>query len=113
MTAIPVRSKIPHTTKSWPADVWEFATQRGIAVYLDPILEATKVVFPTARLIEVRVERDPEFSTDDGILFLIHVPTADVPDVIGAFRAWNKETLRFCPAPQICNFLLRLKREEA
>src|SRR4051812_23987378 len=113
MTAVPLPSARPPLTEPWSTEVLEFAAQRGVTDYLEPMLDATLRVFPTARRIEVHVERDPEFSSDDGILFLIHIAATAIPDseVVGAFRAWNRATSDCCPAPLICTFLLRLKRE--
>lgn len=112
MTAIPAPSTKPPSTWQWPADVLEFASRRGITAYLDLLLEAVWRLFPTARLIEVKVDRDPEYSDYDAILFLVHVPSRDVPDFLGALRAWHLESARICPCPQVFDFLLHLNREE-
>jgi hypothetical protein len=116
MTTLPVPpTTTPVPATPWPADVLKFAAEHGVAEYLEPMLEATRRVFPTARLIEVRFDRDPEYSGYDGILFLIHVSARDIPDsdVVRVFRAWHEETFQCCPAPLVCNFLLRLAREES
>lgn len=112
MTAIPVSSFKPPSTWQWPADVLEFAACRGISAYLDPLLEAVWRLFPTTRLIEVKVDRDPEYSDYDAVLFLVHIASKDIPDFLGAMRAWHLESARICPCPQVFDFLLLLDRED-
>ena len=115
MAAVPTPATTPPLTHQWSPDLMAFAKERRVAGYFDAMLEATRRVFPTARRIDVQVERDPEFADADGILFKIYVPIADIPDpdIVGVVNAWHTEAARCCPAPLICNFLLRLWREEA
>lgn len=95
----------------WATDVLEFAAQQQVAAYLDPLLEATRRLFPTARLLQVKVEQDREARDDRWILFEVRVPLADVPDFVRAVHAWDAECLRICPAPLAPHFVFMLHRE--
>lgn len=90
----------------WPADVLEFAAKEKVQDYLEPLLEATRRVFPTARQIKVSLECDPEIANDWHILFDLKVPRQDVPNFVEAVHQWNREAISICPAPLICTFRL-------
>ena len=50
-------------TWTWPPDVLAFAAAQGVSAYLDPLLDATRRVFPGTSL-ETVVEDDPEVAVD-------------------------------------------------
>ena len=54
------------TAWQWPADVLDFAARSQVAGYLDPLLEATRRLFPTARDLRVMLEADPEIRDRPG-----------------------------------------------
>jgi hypothetical protein len=92
----------------WPADVLEFAARHSLRPCLDPLLEATRRVFPTTQSVEVSLAYDPEVSEDWNIDFEVQVPAPDVPDFVAAIHRWNREMYRCSPGPQLCIFRLRL-----
>jgi hypothetical protein len=96
------------TAWQWPADVLEFATRENVRQYLDPLLEATRRVFPSARRIQVSLEADPEIRDDRHIVFDVQVPGLGVAQARAAQREWNNELFRCCPAPLVCTFRLFL-----
>jgi hypothetical protein len=96
------------TTWQWPADVLQFAAKEKVGQYLDPLLEATRQVFPTARRIQVTLEADPEIRDDWHIVFDVEVPAPDVPNYVEAQHQWIGELYRCCPAPLMCTFRLYL-----
>jgi hypothetical protein len=98
----------PAAAGSWSADVLEFAARNQVAGYLDPLREATRRLFPTARCLKVFLEGDPEIRDDWHIVFEVEVPAADVPDFLRAKYAWIDELYRVCPAPLVCTFRLTL-----
>jgi hypothetical protein len=61
-------------TWKWPPDVLDFAARHQIDAYLDPLLETTRKMFPTAVQLRVRVEHDPELRDLSHISFEVHVP---------------------------------------
>jgi hypothetical protein len=105
MSAVPV-SPLAHT---WPADVLAFAVQNKVDAYLDPLLDATLKLFPTARSIENFLEDDPEIRDDTYIVFEVRVPRTDVPDFVQMQHAWIDELNRVCPASSVGMFLLGLE----
>src|SRR5688572_18929160 len=96
----------------WPADVLEYAARNQVDGYLDPFLEATRHLFPTARSVRVSLEEDAELSGVRWIVFEVEVAVADVADYVAAKKSWNQELARFCPAPNAHHFCLDLQRVE-
>jgi hypothetical protein len=94
----------------WPADVLAFAEEAGVAAYLDPLLEATRRLYPTARKVGVHLAIDPEIRGLRFIVFDAEVPIADVPDFVKAVHAWNDELARCCPSSLEHAFCLDLRR---
>jgi hypothetical protein len=108
MSAVPT----PSSSWQWPADVLEFAARNQVADYLDPLLQATPGVFPTARSIRVFLESDPEIRDDWHIVFEVRVPKRDLPHPVKSQHFWIDELYRICPAPLVCTFRLRLIPEK-
>jgi hypothetical protein len=96
------------TAWQWPADVLAFATEHEVRAYLDPLLEATRRLFPTALNIRVFLEGDPEIRDDWHIIFDVHVPQADISDFVATQHSWIDELYACCPAPLVCIFRLGL-----
>jgi hypothetical protein len=90
----------------WPADVLEFAAQQQVTPYLQPLLEATRRLFPTARRLEVKLYQDYELRDVRWILFDVEVAVTDVPDYVQAVHACSDELRRICPAPLAHNLLI-------
>jgi hypothetical protein len=90
----------------WPADVLEYAARQKVQDYLNPLLEATRRIFPTARQIVVNLNLDPEIADEWCIVFDVRVPAPDVPRFIETKNAWNRKLFRICPAPLVCTFAL-------
>jgi hypothetical protein len=88
--------------------VLAFAEQEQVRPYLDPLLEVTRQLFPTARNLRVYVEADHELRDVRWIIFDVQVPAQDVPDYVAAVHRWSQETGRICPAPLVSAFSLRL-----
>lgn len=104
MSALPATP----TTWQWPADVLAFATREKVADYLDPLMEATRRVFPTARDLKVFLELDPELRDDRHIIFEVLVPQKSIPSYVKAQHFWTDELFRICPAPLVGIFRLAL-----
>jgi hypothetical protein len=98
----------PTSTWQWPVGVLDFAARHKVAPYLDPLLAATRRVYPTARSLRVYMELDPELRDEWHILFEVEVPRSDIPNYVQAQHAWGAELFRLCPAPLVCTFRLAL-----
>jgi hypothetical protein len=94
----------PQTAPSWPADVLDFAARHQIECYLEPLLAATRQVYPTARSLRVSLELDPEIRDDRHIVFDVEVPQTDIADYVKAQHRWTDELFRLCPTPLVCRF---------
>jgi hypothetical protein len=94
----------------WSADVLDFAAKHQVAAYLEPLLEAARRAYPTARSLKVVLDFDRELRDVWCIVFQVEVPQADVPDYLEARRRWEDELLRICPRPLVPLFCLSLFR---
>src|SRR5262249_49791778 len=92
----------------WPADVLVFAAEQGVQTALEPLLEATRQMFPTASRLRVYVAEDPEIRDDRHIIFDVEVPDRDIPNFVEAVHGWNRELRRCCPKYLTCTFRLLL-----
>jgi hypothetical protein len=97
----------------WPADVVAFADRHQVQAYLDPLLEATRRIFPTARWMKVYLEDDPEIRDDWHIIFDVKVPGLNAAEALAAQNRWNRELSRCCPAPLAGIFRLGMDLSEA
>jgi hypothetical protein len=97
-------------TWQWPANVLAFATQHQVEACLDPLLQATRQLFPTTQNPRLFLEEDPEIRDDWHIVFEVQVNAQDVPDFVKAVHFWTDELYRICPAPLVCTFRLALLR---
>jgi hypothetical protein len=101
------------TQFDWPADVLDFATQQHVGAYLEPLLEATQRIFPTAQRTNVALERDPEIPDDCHITFEVRVPGVSPSDAAEGRNRWIRELFSFCPTPLTCVFRLFLELGES
>jgi hypothetical protein len=92
----------------WPADVLDFAAWENTEPYLEPLLEMTRRIIPTARSIRVYLGTDPEIRDDRHIIFDVQAAGLSVPQARQAQKDWNRELLRYCPAPLVSLFGLIL-----
>lgn len=110
---------IPQTTASdsagtngaqgaFPAEVVAFAVANQVEDFLQPLLEATHRIFPTARSVNVQIDDDPEIRDDRHILFEVKTPDTSLEEARQGRKAWIDELFRVCPATRICVFRLSL-----
>src|SRR4051812_13555975 len=90
-TAMTVLVSLPTKPENynWPADLLEFARAGGWDGYLDPLLQATRELFPTGE-IRVYLQKDPELAGIWFIVFEARVPMQDLPDYMDAKRKWTQ-----------------------
>ncbi len=100
----------PATSWQWRPDVLEFAARHGLESYLDPFLEATRQVFPTAKVLRVFPEVDVSLPDIEYLVFDLEVPIADVPEFVPALHRWDDELCQIVPKPLRLLFCLDLHR---
>ncbi len=100
------------TFTAWecPPEVLGFAAEHQVKTYLQPLLEATLRLFPTADNLRIFLESDPELRDEWHLVYEVKVSRADVPNYLEARRRWTEELFRICPAPLVCTFCLTLLR---
>ena len=96
------------TNGVFPADVLAFAIANQVEACLQPLLDATHRIFPTARFVNVSVEEDPELSDNTQIVFRVQVAGLSLDESKAARRQWNDTLLQICPRPRVFTFCLLL-----
>lgn len=75
---------------------------------LQPLLEATHRIFPTANFVKVHVVEDPELSYNTQIVFHVQVVGLPLDQARMAGDQWNQEMVRLYPPLREFLFCLRL-----
>jgi hypothetical protein len=101
-------ASVPVTRYPWPADVLAFATKHKVDQYLEPLMEVTRTLFPSAE-IKVLFENDWEYPEEQFIVFVVHLPRLDISDFLAADRKWREEKLRVCPVGALHLFVFSLE----
>jgi hypothetical protein len=78
---------------AFPADVMAFATANQVEHCLQPLLEATHRIFPTARSVKVSVEEDPELHDNTQIVFRVQVAGLSLEQARAVRRQWHEALL--------------------
>jgi hypothetical protein len=89
-------------------DVIAFARAHQGEHCLQPLLEATHRIFPTARSVKVSVVEDPELSYNTQIVFHVQVVGLPLDEARTANDKWDQEMLRLYPPLRKFLFCLRL-----
>jgi len=97
----PARAAYP-----WPADLLEFARREGVADQLDPILDLTRRLFPTASKIEVVLEQDHELRDVWAIVYNVWLDGMAVELYQAIKRQWQDERRQLLRRADPCLFVL-------
>lgn len=89
-------------------DVVAFAAAHQGEHCLQPLLEATHRIFPTARFVKVSVEEDPELRDNTQIVFHVQVAGLPLDQARAASDQWYQEKIRLYPPLRKILFCLRL-----
>jgi hypothetical protein len=89
-------------------DVVAFAREHQGEHCLQPLLEATRRFFPTARFVKVSVENDPELRDNTQIIFDVQLVGLPLDQVRAANDQWIQESRRLYPPLRKILFCLRL-----
>jgi hypothetical protein len=88
-------------------DVIEYARKHGVEKVLEPLLEVTKQIFPTAHNVSVHLEQDVALTDLWFIVYEVRLPAATrVADVGIAEKTWRAEERRLQPSPVQTAFVL-------
>lgn len=91
----------------WDPEVLAFAAEKGVQDRLQPLLDATRRLFPRAKSIRVCAESDPDFP-DRYIVLDVEVVDLGSAEADAARWAWNEECFRLEPPALTGIFRLRL-----
>jgi len=101
-------TSIPGTNGAFPDDVLAFAIANQVQHCLQPLLEATHAIFPTARFVKVQMDEDPELRDVRHILYHVQVAGLSLDQSRAAGKEWNQELFRICTPVRSVFFCLRL-----
>ncbi|MFL5243427.1 MAG: hypothetical protein ACJ8FY_15075 [Gemmataceae bacterium] len=92
----------------WPAEVIQLAEEKGVAQYLEPMLEMTRNHFQNARRLAVSVDVDWEIPDERTILFEVEIEPLSADKYVQTRHDYISKSFEICPANLICTFGLRL-----
>jgi hypothetical protein len=95
-------------TDNFSADVLAYADKNNVTPYLQPLLDATRRIFPNAEWVKVYFKKDPEVAGDAAIIYDVRVADLEYPESWAAHKAWIAELCRICPAPLTYHLTLLL-----
>jgi hypothetical protein len=96
-------------TPVWPEEVLAVAQHQQLRELLDPMLKATREIFPTASWIKIYSQTDYQDPHEKNIVFDVEAAGLDAPQARAARYAWIAEMHRLRPSPFIYHFLLLLR----
>ena len=89
-------------------DVVSFAAASHVEECLQPLLQSTHRIFPTARFVKVQIDDDPEIGDDRHILFHVKVSALSLEQSRMVRNLWIEELFRICSPLRSWIFRLRL-----
>jgi len=92
----------------WPEELLAVAEQQQLRHCLEPMLKATREIFPNARRIKVYAKTDYQEPQEKNIVFDVQVAGLDYPQYRAGQDAWITAMYRFRPSPFIYHFVLLL-----
>lgn len=96
------------TNGAFPADVVAFAVANKVEDCLQPLLEATHRIYPTARFVKVEIDDDPELRDQRHILYIVQVAGLSLDESRAARNQWIEELFRICSPARSCVFRMFL-----
>src|SRR5258708_12391542 len=81
----------------WPADVLALAKEKGVAQYLDPMLDMTRRHFLNARQLMVLVEEDWEIPNLRAITFAVQIVGLNPEEYLKACHHWHRNSIIIYP----------------
>jgi hypothetical protein len=97
----------------WPADVLALAKEKGVAQYLNPMLDMTRRRFLNARQLRVLVEEDWDIPNLRAITFAVQIVGLNPEEYVKACHDWDRESIIICPRSQVGIFGLWLESVDA
>ncbi|HEY7311835.1 MAG TPA: hypothetical protein VH643_20900 [Gemmataceae bacterium] len=108
-TSAAVNSGTNGANSVFSTDVVAFAAAYQAENALQPLLDATHRIFPTAQSIKVSVEEDPELRDNTQIVFEVQVAGLSLDQSRRARRQWNEALLSIHRPTRKLLFCLLLK----
>jgi hypothetical protein len=91
-------ASVNSATWTWPADVLEFAREKGIEPYLEPLREAARQAFPTMKELRVYPSQDLDDPNHRFLVWEIVISKADSETHLSQTRQWYRDSGQILPA---------------
>jgi len=88
-----------------PLNVQEFADEKGIKDYLNPLIDLARQAFPKSPL-SISLGQDAEDETHRYIAIDVEVPDTSTQDLLAGQRMWSAGVGRVCPSRHAVYFVL-------
>lgn len=92
-------------TWTWSPEVLAWARAAQVEAYLDPLMEATRDLFPAAQAIRVYVHQDPELANVESLVFEVEQRLESLDGYGDLTRQWIRAFSRVCPGPVVVHFV--------
>jgi hypothetical protein len=95
-------------TSSWPAippEVQEFAVEKGVSSYLNPVIALARRAFPSSVLC-VSLGQDAEDEGHRYIALDVEVSGQATEELLAGQRIWSAGVSRVCPSRHAVYFVL-------
>ncbi len=93
----------------WPEEVVSYAVAHGFDRYLQPVLEMTRRVFPTALGIQVALTQDGDIPDLWFVVFEVIAAGMTLEQLHSAHQKWTRECVDICPVQPDCYVVLGLE----
>jgi hypothetical protein len=93
---------------SWPAippEVQEFAVEKGVSLYLNPVIHLAQQAFPSSALC-VSLGKDAEDEMHRYIALDVEVGGQATEELLAGQRIWSAGMSRVCPSRHAVYFVL-------
>jgi hypothetical protein len=88
-----------------PPEVQEFAAEKGVSRYLNPVIDLARQAFPSSALC-VPLGQDAEDETHQYIALDVEAGGRSAEELLAGQRAWSVGVSRVCPSRHAVYFVL-------
>jgi len=93
------------STAAIPREVEEFAVEKGVTLYLQPVIDLARQAFPPS-VLRVSLGQDAEDEKHRYIALDVEAGSQATEELLAGQRAWSAGLGRICPSRQAVCFVL-------
>ncbi len=92
-------------TPAIPREVQQFAAEKGVSRYLQPVIDLARQAFPSL-VLRVSLGQDAEDETHQYIALDVEAGSQATEELLAGQRIWSAGLGRICPSRQAVYFVL-------